>query len=130
MMNWNSTLIFDIKKFRYHPGNVVLTTQEEVNGFSSQYISGSLTVSGGDISDLTPLSCLTGIKGALIIQDNTKLKAVLGFNALIEVGYLRIRNNPNLKIIDGFGAMEQCGGMDIDRNGCLNMVRCFTSPDI
>ncbi len=130
MMEWNSTLIFDIKNIRIHPGNVVLSSQKEVNSFSHQYITGSLTISGNDITDLTPLSMLTSIKGAIIIQDNPKLKAVFGLNSLIEAGFLRIRNNPALEIIDAFNALEACGGMDIQDNGTLNTIKCFMSPGI
>lgn len=130
MMSWNSTLVFDVKSIRIHPGNVVLSSQEEVNLFSDQYVTGSLTISGNDITDLSPLSSLTSIKGALIIQGNDKLKAIFGLNALIEIGFLRIKDNPSLEVIDGFSALEKCGGMTIYDNGALGTIKCFVPPGI
>ncbi len=130
MMEWNSTLVFDVKKLRFHPGNVVLSTQKEVDLFSHQYIEGSLTISGEDIHDLSPLSILTSIKGALIIENNPNLTSINGLNSLLQIGYLRINNNSRLKQIDAFNTLEKCGGMSIHQNGSLHSIKCMEALGI
>ena len=130
MMQWYGTVIFDIKKLRFHPGNVTLASQAEVNAFSSQYLEGSLTITGNDIHDLAPLSNLTRINGALIIRNNPNLIHIHNLNSIMDLDYISIENNPKLEIIDGFSALENCGGMQIRNNNSLKTIKCFNSPDI
>lgn len=130
MMQWNGMIIFDIKKLRFHPGNVTLASQAEVNAFSSQYLEGSLTITGNDIHDLAPLSNLTRINGSLIIRNNPNLIYINDLNSIIELDFISIENNPKLEIIDGFGALENCGGMHIRNNNSLKTIKCFNSQDI
>jgi len=130
MMQWNGTLTFDITKLRFHPGNVTLSSQSEVDAFSSQYVDGSLTISGSDITDLSPLASLASIKGALIIRDNSNLTTINGLNSIIEVSFLSIENNPSLTTIDGFHSLNDCKGMFIRNNESLKTIKCLNSPDI
>jgi len=130
MMLWNGSLVLDVANLRFHPGNVILTSQEEVNAFSSQYVEGNLTISGKDITDLSPLSELASIKGALIIQNNTNLTQIDGFNSVIKSGFISIENNPKLLNIDGFNSLVQCGGMHIRKNDSLKAIKCFHSRTI
>ena len=130
MMAWNSALIFDITKLRFHPGNVTLTSQAEVNAFSYQYVDGSLTISGKDITDLSSLSLITRIKGSLIIRDNPSLINIYGLNSIIEVDFLSIEKNPKLIKIDGFNSLDKCGGVYIRNNNSIKTIKCFISPDI
>ena len=130
MMLWNGSLVFDVAKLRFHPGNVTLTSQKEVNAFSSQYVDGNLTISGKDISDLSPLAELASIKGALIIENNPGLIQIDGFNSVIKSGFISIESNPKLLSIDGFNSLEQCGGMHIRKNDSLKAIKCFHSRTI
>ena len=130
MMLWNGSLVFDVARLRFHPGNVTLTSQKEVNAFSSQYVDGNLTISGEDITNLSPLSGLVSIKGALIIENNPGLIQIDGFNSVIKTGFISIQNNPKLLTIDGFSTLEQCVGMHIRRNDSLEAIKCFHSRTI
>lgn len=130
MMQWNGTLTFDVEALKIHEGNVTLTTQEEVNLFAEQHVQGSLTISGDDITDLSPLSMLASVGRALIIEHNPNLVTIRGLNSLMLAGFISIENNPKLQSIDGFDSLDHCGGMYIRDNGLLNTVKCFESPGI
>ncbi len=130
LMQWNGTLLFDLTKIHMHNGDVVISSQYELNNFEIQYVNGDLTISGTDIVDLSPLASLTSVKGALIISENPLLTNLEGLNSLLEVGFLSIDNNPNLVTIDGLNALIECGGMYIGENKSLETIKCFNSPDI
>jgi len=130
MMEWNGTLTFDVESLRFHPGDMTLSSQEEVNNFNAQYVEGTLKISGNDIMDLTPLAGLVSVKRSLIITNNPNLTSIVGLNALLEVGFISIEKNPKLKTIDGFDELQKCGGMYIRENGALKAIKCFESPSI
>ena len=64
------------------PGDVTLSTQAEVDAFNYTDVTGTLTISGNDISNLDALSALTHVGSGLIISDNTSLSNVNGLSAL------------------------------------------------
>ena len=130
MMLWNGSLLFDISKLRFHPGNVTLSSQKEVDRFTSQYVEGNLLISGTDITDLSSLSTLAGVKGALIIKNNINLEKIFGLNSILSVGYLNIENNPKLVAIEGFETLEICGGIQIQDNNNLKTITFFQSRQI
>ena len=130
MMLWNGSLVFDITKLRFHPGDVTLSSQMEVNRFTSQYVDGDLLISGADITDLSPLSSLAGVRGALIIKDNQSLERINGLNTLLSVGYLSIEHNPKLILIEGFETLEECGGMNIQHNQNLKKITFYQALEI
>lgn len=130
MMLWNGSLRFDIASLRFHPGDVTLTSQKAVNAFTSQYVDGDLVISGKDITDLSSLSSLVSIKGALIIEDNPDLTKIDGLNSIIELGFINIQNNPKLMDIDGFNSLMHCGGMYIRENKLLKTITCFQAREI
>lgn len=130
MMQWNGALLFDISKLRFHPGNVTLSSQNEVNAFDLQYLDGSLTITGNDITDLAPLYSLTRINGALIIRGNPNLVDINGFNSLVKLGFISIENNSKLERLSGFNVLESCGGMFIQNNDKLKAIKCFQHPNI
>ena len=82
-------------------GDVTLYTQAEVNAFVVNYpdcthIPGALSISGSDISDLSPLSNITGIEGRLYIG-STQLHSLAGLGNLASIGgYLYIAQNTSL----------------------------------
>lgn len=130
MMQWNGTLTFDVEALKIHKGNVILSSQAEVNLFAQEHIEGSLTISGNDITDLSPLSMLASVGRALIIENNPNLVRIQGLNSLMQAGLISIENNPNLQSIDAFASLERCGGMYVRENGALNSIRCMDSPGI
>ena len=130
MMGWNGTLIINVKNLRFQPENVTLSSQADVDAFTSQYLDGSITISGKDITDLTPLSSIARIKGSLIIRDNPNLVNISGLNSVLSIGFISIENNPRLEAIDGLHSIEKCGGMHIRNNKSLKAIKCLNSPDI
>ncbi|NJN26817.1 MAG: hypothetical protein HC819_12995 [Cyclobacteriaceae bacterium] len=130
MMGRNGTLVIDISAIRFCPDNVVLSSQAQINAFNYHCIKGSLTISGNDIVDLSPLAVLTSIKGPLNIKENPKLVAVSGMDALVEISFLSITNNPLLERIDGFNSMQKCGGIMVSGNERLKTIKCFHTPNL
>ena len=96
-------------------GDVVLTTQAEVDAFACSAVTGGLRIgeSGGptsDIDDLSPLAGLADVGGYFVIE-NTALANLDGLDGLVALtGSLGIRNNQLLTSLDGLGALETIGG--------------------
>ena len=130
MMGRNGMLVFDISAINNCPDNVVLKSQADINAFKCQSIKGSLTISGNDITDLSPLAVVTSINGPLNIKNNPRLVVVGGMDALIEISFLSITNNPNLERIDGFNSMQKCGGIYVSENDKLKTIKCFHTPNL
>ena len=81
-------------------GGIMLSSQDEINDFATDYpgctsILGSLSISGSDINDLSPLSVLTSIGGSLEIYGNINLYNITGLNNLSGpiTGNIRFSNN-------------------------------------
>ncbi|MEZ4850899.1 MAG: T9SS type A sorting domain-containing protein [Bacteroidia bacterium] len=94
--------------------NYSLTTQAAVNAFPStcSTVSGDLTISGSDITDLTPLSNLTSIEGNLIINQNTILTSLSGLSGITSVGnVLTLYDNPVLPDVNGLSGLTSVGGV-------------------
>ena len=108
----------------------ILTSQAEVNAFPAgcDAIVGSLTVSGADITDLTPLSNVTTVGWNLTIQNNPLLASLNGLDGINSVGFqFIIKNNPLLTAIDGFNNLTTLGRLQIESNSGLLSVNGFTS---
>ena len=72
-------------------GSFTLSTPNEVAAFIQSYgacttITGSLTISGHTITDLSGLSFLTTITGSLTIRDNTGLTTLNGLQNISTIG--------------------------------------------
>ncbi|MEO1262029.1 MAG: T9SS type A sorting domain-containing protein [Bacteroidota bacterium] len=69
-------------------GNVFITNQQQLNDFPSCYstIFGSLTISGGDITDLTNLQNLSEVTGSVTIFFNSSLNSLAGLESLASIG--------------------------------------------
>ncbi|MCH8303837.1 MAG: hypothetical protein IIB94_01770 [Candidatus Marinimicrobia bacterium] len=67
-------------------GDVSLSTQAEVNSFAGAYITGSLTITGSDIVDLTPLSTLDSLGGDLVVTVNPALTNLNGLSNITSLG--------------------------------------------
>jgi len=82
-------------------GDVTLSSQAEVNSFKGTSITGWLTISGADITDLSPLKTLTSIGFELRLQDSYSLTNLDGLSNLASVGNIYLYNNYSLTNLDG-----------------------------
>src|SRR5688572_25806820 len=112
-------------------GDVTLSTQAEVDAFNYTYVTGTLTISGNDITNLDALSALTEV-GALIITQNGSLTNVNGLSALQASGgsswpAVNILNNPVLTNLDGLSSLTSVGGpITISDNASLETINGFS----
>ncbi len=114
---------------------VILTSQEEVNNFPIIYadcnveLVNGLTISGDDISDLTPLSSITTIQGGLTIVNNTILESLEGLGSLSEVDTFEIVQNNQLVNFDGLADTINTNSLIVDGNASLQDLIGFPSLD-
>ncbi len=126
-------------------GDVVLTTQEEVNNFTCEEVTGSLLITGTDIRSLTGLRSLKRVGEHLIIADAPNLGSTFGLDNLEEVvcsmefkntglydimrpgnlpklgRHLTVINNPNLDDISGLGVIKEVVDLKVFNNPMLNI---------
>lgn len=104
-------------------GDVALSSQAEVDTFFTicsdcTDLPGSLTISGADITDLTPLNGISSINGALVILNNPLLTNLDGLETLttipIGAGDLAIVDNPLLANIQGLNGLTGPVGININ----------------
>ncbi len=102
------------------------TTQQQIDNFKIQNpgcktISGSVTISGADITNLNGLSNISTITGSVMIANNTVLSNLTGLGSLEEVvGRLTIINNPSLLNVNGLGALTNIyDGINVESNQSL-----------
>ncbi|SDL26334.1 Por secretion system C-terminal sorting domain-containing protein [Catalinimonas alkaloidigena] len=97
-------------------GNVMLTTQAEVNAFACQAITGNLSIvtatgSADPIKTLKPLASLTSVSGDLYIGQNDALATLEGLQNLTTIGGgLALGNNDALPSLQGFRKLTSVGG--------------------
>jgi hypothetical protein len=118
-------------------GDVTLTSQAEVNSFNCTEITGYLSISGADITDLSPLQNLTKV-GILHIFDCPNLEHVDGLSGLRQVtereGFpyvVGISGNAKLKNLDGLShfTATSLGNTNISYNPMLETINAFSSVD-
>ena len=124
-----SVLIATAADAQIYTGNLSLNSQEQVNAFAYSEVTGSLTISGSDIVDLSALSPLTRVGTYLSISDNTALTQVNGFQNLTEVGWgIYVWENTGLVSFSGFDALLHTGdNIDFWFNDSLVTVSGFDS---
>ncbi|AFL81826.1 hypothetical protein Aeqsu_2366 [Aequorivita sublithincola DSM 14238] len=122
----------DVVEENIFQGNVVLSSQAEVNDFGTHnyveitgdLIIGKLPNSGySDITDLSPLLTLERIGGHLYIQYNEILNTTAGLNNLTSLGNdLAFIDNASLLKIEGFNNIASgiVGNLIINYNPVLN----------
>ncbi|WP_420574540.1 hypothetical protein [Kordia sp.] len=78
---------------------ITLSTQQEVDDFHYSSIGG-LIIMNTNITDLSPLSCLTLLDGGLTIVNNSNLVSLTGLENITAInGYINISNNSSLESI-------------------------------
>ncbi|MGG7663695.1 T9SS type A sorting domain-containing protein [Dyadobacter sp. BHUBP1] len=102
------------------------TSQQQLDNFKIQNpgcktISGSVFVSGADITNLNGLSNITHVMGDVTIINNPTLPNMSGLGALTDInGRLTINNNPALLNVDGLGALTNIyNGINVEGNQSL-----------
>lgn len=112
-----------------HEGDLGLASQAEVNAFNYTVVTGSLTISGEDIRDLSPLSVLTSVGEYLSISHNPSLETVDGFENLTDLGWgIYVYHNPALVSFSGFNNLPATGdNIDFWYNDALVSVSGFAS---
>jgi hypothetical protein len=112
-----------------YEGNLSLASQAAVDVFNYTDVTGSLTISGGDIVDIGPLSALTSVGSYISISDNAALAVVDGFENLTNLGGgLFVYYNASLVSFSGFGALSATGdNIDFWYNDSLVSVSGFES---
>ncbi|MEJ2595346.1 MAG: T9SS type A sorting domain-containing protein [bacterium] len=110
-------------------GDVTLSSQAEVDAFDCTLITGNLTINGGDINDLSPLSSLTSVGGTLEIISNYSLFSLDGLSSLTLVGGdLNIALNTDLLSLNGLSSLSSVGGdLEINNNLDLNNLNGLSS---
>lgn len=119
-------------------GNIVLTSQAEVNAFvakgnmlSCNTLVGNLTISSANINSLAGMTFLKTITGNLTIQNNSILPTINGLDSLRKVGNtLTIVGNGTLTHINGLLRLDTIGlDLTIQNNAALTQVGGLAQVD-
>lgn len=105
--------------------DVSLRRQAEINAFACTEIRGSLTISGDDIVDLSPLLGLRKVFRRIVINANPQLRSLKGLDSLeVAQGGLEIANNPVLTSLEGLNqlAFVDQPGLFIINNDALKSL--------
>jgi hypothetical protein len=89
-----------------------LNSQSSVNSFNAtcKTVNGDITVSGADITDLTPLQNIEVINGKLTIQNNPALTSLSGLKNLTSAQHLLIYTNNLLTDLAGLEKLKSVSG--------------------
>lgn len=109
------------------PDSITLSSQSEVDNFQANHgpcdtIVKMLSISGADISDLSPLSGITKgeINSDIMIQNNPSLSNLDGLSGLTSFHILWIFDNPALTSISGLSNLgSDSGALLIEGNTSL-----------
>jgi hypothetical protein len=93
-------------------GDVILSSQAEVDAFNCNEITGSLTISGSDITDLIGLVSLQQVHGDLRIGQ-TNMTTLDGPSLLDFVGGRLEISSTTLTTIKGFASLRKVGRLEI-----------------
>ncbi|KGE85833.1 MAG: T9SS type A sorting domain-containing protein [Phaeodactylibacter xiamenensis] len=103
------------------PGDVILSSQAEVDAFVADYpdcteIAGSMLIGSlsdpTDITDISGLSNLTSIGGNLDLLDNDSISSLAGLELLVSIdGDLNIKSNAILTSLSGFNQLTSINGV-------------------
>ena len=102
--------------------DAVLTTQEQVNGFTQRKEMNSLTIKGEDITDISALSVAT--VGSLVIE-GTSIVELENDSFTTVTKLLEIKNNPELVSISKLGTKFCTGDIRISGNPKLNSIKAL-----
>lgn len=110
------------------PDGIAFTNQQQIDDFPLNYpgcteIGGTVEISGADIADLSGLSAVTHIGGALLIYSNYILPNLEGLNSLAKIdGNLLLWSNDLLGDMSGLNSLARVVG---DVGIGVNLNTCF-----
>ena len=107
-------------------GDVVLSSQAEVDAFNCTEITGSLTISGTGITNLNGLASLQKVSGDLRIGE-TNITTLDGPPVLDFVGGRLEISSMLLTTIKGFASLRTVGTLQIIQNNNLTELEGFSS---
>jgi len=118
-------------------GDITLSSQAAVNTFAANYptcttISGTLMISGADITDLTPLIPINTITGSLVVYLCPSLQNLNGFNNVNTIGgSCDLSANNQLASVGGLENLTTVGNSFIISNAAnltnMNGLQALTS---
>ena len=121
IMAWSGDLIFEIDAIpQVCEGDITLSSQAEVDAFNCSEVTGILTISGGDITNVDALSKLKRVGMDLRILNNPLLTNIHGLSSLTSIKYnLEIEFNEALESLEGLDALKECKYLNIIGNSKL-----------
>jgi hypothetical protein len=113
-------------------GDIILSSQAQVDAFNCTEITGTLTIIGNDITNINGLISLTKINSSifysLLIENNPLLTNLDGLSSLKEINSgITISGNPSLQSINGFSSITTLlGALSITNNSALTSLNGFS----
>ncbi|WP_282080050.1 hypothetical protein [Aquimarina algiphila] len=125
-------IIANCNTCKIYEGNLILTSQAQVDTFDYCEITGNLTIQedvAGDITDLSSLATLETLGGGLYIKSNTSITNLDAFHNLKTInGSLELSKNAILANIDGLSGLEIINGnLVISINKKITSLRAFNT---
>ena len=109
-------------------GNLVLTSQSEINDFGSQgysHITGQLRIEEETLGGITNLNALTDLQtmGDLNIINNSSIQDLSGLDNVTSISnMLQIYNNDSLIDASGLNNLQSVGGLSISYNELISSL--------
>ena len=125
-------VIFNTINAQTYSGSITLKTQAEVNNFGSHgytKITGDLKIEDGsedDITDLTPLSTITTVRGWLTIVGCSKLPSLNGLQNISSARHIVVSLNYLIKSLDGLSGIIGVGNFEVKYNENLERIEKIT----
>jgi hypothetical protein len=113
-------------------GDIILSSQAQVDAFNCTEITGTLTIIGSDITNINGLASLTKINSSifysLLIENNPLLTNLDGLSSLRQINSgITISGNPSLQSINGFSSLTTLlGALSITNNSKLTSLNGFS----
>ncbi|WP_282086183.1 T9SS type A sorting domain-containing protein [Aquimarina algiphila] len=125
-------IIANCNTCKIYEGNLILTSQAQVDTFDYCEITGNLTIQedvAGDITDLSSLATLEILGGGLYIKNNTSITNLDAFHNLKTInGSLELSKNAILANIDGLSSIEIIkGNLMISINKKITSLSAFNT---
>ncbi len=114
-------------------GNLIITSQSQIDNFNFCEITGNLTIKeavAGDITDLKNLSILETLGGSLTIEGNSNLTQIVGFEQVPSILEINIKNNPELLSVRGFNSLTALNGFLLSQNPKVERIEGLSKIDI
>lgn len=88
-------------------------------------VAGDVILSGTDLVDTTPLSCLCSVTGDVVVEANPSLERLSGAALGVVGGNVEIRDNPSLVEITDWRMGELGGTITLEDNDALTSIEAL-----